>query len=77
MNAGQPEKGLSEFEKALEFDPNNYEIHIHKGIANMNYRYDLVEAFKSNIKAATLCRGPRLRGALNMASTALAWAGFP
>jgi TolB-like protein/Tfp pilus assembly protein PilF len=77
MNIGQPEKGLSAFDKALEFDPNNYEIHWQKGMWNMNYRYDLVEALRSDMKAATLHRGPRLTVILYMTATVLEWAGMP
>jgi tetratricopeptide (TPR) repeat protein len=43
----------------------------------MNYKYDLVEAFKSYLKAAILHRESGSGGFQYITSTALAWAGFP
>jgi tetratricopeptide (TPR) repeat protein len=56
---GNNEEALAEFEKAIDYNPNNWEVYWRKG--NLYFGIDLlVEAIKNYHKAASLNPGPEL-----------------
>jgi len=71
----QNDKAISEYEKAIKLNPNNWMAYSGAGIAYI-YKFDFVKSIENNHKAASLYRGPLLPSLLRNLSSSYHWSGF-
>lgn len=73
---GEPEQAIQQVDKALKFNPNDWEAYLNKGTLYMIFAEEMDKAILNLYKAYSIYRGPQLPVILNSISSSYRWAGF-